>query len=359
MPRKYGSFIKDHAGSVAMIAAICLVVFVSIAALALDIGQLVLVQGDLQKAADAGALAGARALSLDPNQPPPHLATSLNWTYAVTQATDAVQKNYADGAALNATSVQAGYWDTRWTASTTPANLNGYPNPAAYTPNTTYEIPAVKVTINKTDGGTGSNGPVHTLLASIMGVNTMQAKGATIAILPSPTTINDGGMFPFAIPKYYVNQYWSANPPREFCIGSVQHASLDYPGGQWTTFQNGQVGASIVSNLVTGGNTVPISISDQIYIQSGEQGSVYNTVLQQWQAHPDQVYMIAVVDLNPIPTGTTVTVDSFVPFQITGCSGSGTEPYVTGHFVPGYMSPQASGVSGIYNGDPSAPKVVN
>ena len=69
--------------------------------------------------------------------------------------------------------------------------------------------------------------------------------------------------------------------------------------------------------------------------------------------------MIPVVDRNPIPTGTNVTVDSFVPFMITACSGSGSDPYVTGHFVPGFLSPQAAGVSGIYNGDPSPPKVVN
>jgi Flp pilus assembly protein TadG len=355
MQKKSKRFFKHQDGSIAVITIIGMLAFIGIVALALDIGHLVLVRGSLQKAADAGALAGARALSLDPTQAN-GLAKSLNWSYAINRATNTVQENYADGAALTASSVQAGYWNINWTASTAPANLSGYANPAAYIPNTTYEIPAVKVTINKANGGTGSNGPVYASFASVMGIDTMNAQGSCVAILPSPTTINPGGMFPFAIPKDYVRQHWSDDPPTPFTIGSIQH---DSSGGQWTTFQNGQVGAATVSGLVTGGNTVPISVSDQIYIQSGEQGSVYNTVLQQFQAKPGQVYMIAVVDRNPIPTGTEVPVDSFVPFMITACSGSGTEPYVTGHFVPGYMSPEATGVSGIYNGDPSAPKVVN
>jgi len=39
-------------------------VFLGFAALALDVGRMVSVRGELQKAADAGSLAGARALNL-------------------------------------------------------------------------------------------------------------------------------------------------------------------------------------------------------------------------------------------------------------------------------------------------------
>ena len=106
-------------------------VLVGFAALALDIGHLVSVKGELQKAADAGALAGARALAL------PKGITDWNWANGKDSAVSTVQKNFADNRSLadfpNA-NVQAGYWDLNWTAGNAPANLLGYENPAAFVP---------------------------------------------------------------------------------------------------------------------------------------------------------------------------------------------------------------------------------
>ena len=191
-----------------------------------------------------------------------------------------------------------------------------------------------------------------TYFASILGVDSMTMQASAVAILPSPSKINPGGLFPFALPHYYVSAHWRDNPPTSFSVGSAQHNSS---GGQWTTFENsGQVGASIVSGYVTNGNNVAISVGDPIYIQSGEQGSVYNTVSSQLRSYPDRIYMVAVVEDN-FPTGATTPVVAFVPFKVTGCSGSGNDPYVTGQFVPGYMSPQGSGATGTYFGIPTGP----
>ena len=51
--------------------------------------------------------------------------------------------------------------------------------------------------------------------------------------------------------------------------------------------------------------------------------------------------------------GAWANVTGFVPYEITGCSGSGNNCYVQGHFVPGYADPTGTGVSGKYTGDPS------
>ncbi len=56
------SMITDQKGAVAVIVAVCLVVFVGFTALAVDVGHLYVVRNELQNAADAGALAGARCL---------------------------------------------------------------------------------------------------------------------------------------------------------------------------------------------------------------------------------------------------------------------------------------------------------
>ena len=56
------NMIKDQKGAVVAIVAVCLVIFVGFTALAVDIGHLYVVRNELQNAADAGALAGARRL---------------------------------------------------------------------------------------------------------------------------------------------------------------------------------------------------------------------------------------------------------------------------------------------------------
>ncbi len=235
-----------------------------------------------------------------------------------------------------------------------PANLNGYLNHDTYTANTTYEIPAVKVTITQTQGSSGGTAPMTTFFASILGVSSMTMQASAVAILPSPTKIKPGGLFPFALPQSYVRTHWDDNPPTSFSVGSAQH---DTSGGQWTTFENtGQVGASTVSGYVINGNDVTISVGDPIYIQSGEDNSVYKTVGDQLTAYPGRVYMVAVV-ADGFATGASTPVLAFVPFMVTGAD-HGNNPYVSGHFVPGYMSPRAAGVSGSYYGDPDRPQLV-
>ena len=219
---------RNEAGNVAIPFAASLIVMLGLAAVVIDLGHAYVVKRELQNAAEAGALAGARALSL------PATSTTTNWTNGTTTATSTVRLNFANGAQLSdyaAANVQAGYWDTRWTTATAPANLNGSANPAAYVPvDPTYEIPAVKVTIAKTAGGTGSSAPMTTFFASILGVNSMTMQASAVAMLPSPTGIGIGDAFPMAMPQSYVTTYWNQEPPVSFRItGSGGD-------GNWTSF---------------------------------------------------------------------------------------------------------------------------
>ena len=60
--RRMSAFGRNESGAVAIITAILMVVFLGFLALAVDIGHLAAVKNELQNAADAAALAGARAL---------------------------------------------------------------------------------------------------------------------------------------------------------------------------------------------------------------------------------------------------------------------------------------------------------
>ena len=154
----------------------------------------------------------------------------MNWDNGKTTAVATVQQNSADQLSLadfTVANVQAGYWDMSWTRSTAPANLLGYTDPASFVP-TTDQMPAVKVTVAKTQGGTGSSAPVSTYFASMMGIDSMGVQASAVAILPPPTGVSPGDCFPMAHPDTFVNQLWERDhrspsasaPPITFLTGA-------------------------------------------------------------------------------------------------------------------------------------------
>ena len=68
--------------------------------------------------------------------------------------------------------------------------------------------------------------------------------------------------------------------------------------------------------------------------------------------------MVPIVE-DGFSNGAWANVTGFVPYVITSCSGSGNNVYVEGHFVPGYVDPKGTGVSGKYTGDPSQIRLVD
>ena len=144
----------------------------------------------------------------------------------------------------------------------------------------------------------------------------------------------------------YVEAHWKDDPPTPFTVGSVQH---DSSGGQWTSLGSTDNSAAYIDSLILGTETPAyLSKGDQIYIQSGEKSAVYNTVSDQFAAQPGHVYMVPIVE-DGFSTGAWTHITGFVPYDITACTGSGNEPYVTGHFVPGYVDPHGHRrLGGIY-----------
>jgi Flp pilus assembly protein TadG len=346
---RWQAFAADQSGAVAVIAAIVILALIGFGALALDIGHLVDVKAELQKAADAGALAGARALGL------PKDVTEWQWDNGKNSAVSMVRNNYADNLSLadfSAANVEAGYWDMSWTLATAPAHLLGYTDPAAFVP-TNNQAAAVKVKIAKTKGGSGSSAPVVTYLASILGIDSLEATASSVAMISPPTTIPYSSAWPFALPWTWVHEHWDDNPPLSFGVAANQHVDS---GGQWTSFKSQESGADYINGLILGTNhTDSITVGDQIFIQTGERASVYNTVYNNCVG---QTRYIPVVPDN-FPNGDFSPVLAYVPFIITEVIGSGNDPTVIGHFSPGWIDPNASGSGGKFFGDPLPPRLVN
>jgi Flp pilus assembly protein TadG/cytoskeletal protein CcmA (bactofilin family) len=142
----------DQSGAVALIMAAVLVGLCGFVALALDIGHMISVKAELQKAADAGALSGASFLMPYVGAP-----SAPNWVSAQNKATQTALLNRADNQPLTDCQVQYGYW-----------NLQTKTLQSAGIIPTTSNLPAVQVTITKAAGSNG--GPIQLFFAPTIGV---------------------------------------------------------------------------------------------------------------------------------------------------------------------------------------------
>jgi Flp pilus assembly protein TadG len=165
--------IADESGAIALIMAFALTAFLGIGALTVDYGYMSSVQGELKKAAEAGALAGANALG-----------KNADWNAA---ATSIIQENQAAGQLLTDCQVLSGYW------SVVQGKFFG-----ADPKETPSAVQAVQVVVAKTAGNNG--GPLPLSFAPILGINNANLSGTAVAIVKTTSgtwsilkTSNDTG----------------------------------------------------------------------------------------------------------------------------------------------------------------------
>jgi hypothetical protein len=128
MNRMGKKFLDNDSGAVSVIVILLLVVFCGFTALALDYGQLVYVKRDLTKAAEAGALSGARGLwppdfSVTPF-PSPWRDREPNWSNGYDQGLATAAKNLPTPS-TDVITVETGRWDYANTFTVTQINPNG------------------------------------------------------------------------------------------------------------------------------------------------------------------------------------------------------------------------------------------
>ena len=96
--------INNQDGAVAALVAVCLIIFVAFTALAIDVGHLYVVRNELQNAADAGALAGARWLLNEDG------SIRTLPTDAITAARAALTANKSEKADVEEELIEMGHW---------------------------------------------------------------------------------------------------------------------------------------------------------------------------------------------------------------------------------------------------------
>jgi hypothetical protein len=328
------SFYQDRSGVVAVIVALLLAVFLGFAALAIDIGHIMVVRNELQNAADAAALAGASYLC---PQTPPASPAPPDWATATAQATSAIGLNQSDRVTLTSCVVQTGYWNF----ARTPAGLQGQ----GITPGL-QDFPAVQVTVTKSAGLNG--GPVQHWFAPVIGINTSDVSATATAIMASPGTALAGALLPIAISQTVANQAAAYNSPaNQVYIGSSYH----YAGsqaGQWTSFATNASDSSTMNNLLANGNPTQLSVGDNIWIEPGTKTTIYNSV-------PVGVDVLLAIVGN-VNAQASVPIIGFVGFHITASVGGGGK-YIEGYFLPAFYAGSTGGAGPNY-GAYSPPSLV-
>jgi Flp pilus assembly pilin Flp len=155
-------FVDDQSGAMAVTVALLLVVLLAVAALAIDFGHMAWVQNELQKAADAGALAGARVLG-SPSNP--------DWATAQYEASRVALLNRADAQNLADCQVNYGYWSK--TARSLPLKPPG-------SIITSSDVPAIQVIVAKSPGHNG--GALQMFFAPILGIPTVNLGAQAVAM---------------------------------------------------------------------------------------------------------------------------------------------------------------------------------
>lgn len=332
--------LKDRRGITAVVVVIMIAVLLGFAAFAVDIGHVMVVRNELQNAADASALAGARVLF--PSAPS---TTTPNWTVARTTATAAIQLNKSDNTTLIDCQPETGYWNL----TRTPFGLQGEGiSPGA------NDAPAVKVTVGRTSGNNG--GPVGLFFGPILGTNFSSVSVQAVAVLQNPGTAFPGALIPFTISKqaydYYNPTNGSPSPGATFNLVTPYPMGSDpgFVAGQWTSFLTTDNSASNIRNLIDNGNDSPIYVNPNpsdtcpegggnnncIWIPPGVKESDYHELKSMWEGKDVTLPIIPGPIQGEVKTYEPVL--GFVGFHIDLVYENGSHSYVSGHLLSNYYA---------------------
>ena len=285
---------RDESGSVAVITAICLVFLVGFVALVVDVGHLYAVRSELQNAADAAALAGARALFPINGYPDATLIPLTDPPYcdlAVTSGRAAAASNQAGGVANLATApadVQTGIWN--WDAKSFTADA--VPS---------YNINSVSATVRR---DAVANQPVASWFAYILGVDSTPVNALSVAAVgyvKQPI----GKILPIWIPT----DFWNTLPDNN--IVKANPDLTDQFG--WCAPESQSANANYTVDAINGDGVTLPAISDVVNLQNGVVGAAFQAIKDNIASAPPTGYVVngtpIVGWLTMITTGDRLNAD--------------------------------------------------
>ncbi len=179
----------DRSGAIAVLTAVLLVPLIGMLAFSIDVGYLLKKRAELQRSADAAALAAVQDLIPDPFG---------------NQNLDAVRATLRSYTSSNVTDV-AGF-----TVLDSDIKIGRFDPATVYSDFTILDdgvFDTVRVTLRR-DGS--ANSPIPLLFGGIFGMVDSEVSATATAVLQKATTLRPGaGVLPFSIPE----SEWSCNEP--------------------------------------------------------------------------------------------------------------------------------------------------
>jgi len=291
------SRIIDQSGVLIVVTAVSLTMILGMAGLALDLGYMYIVKTELQRAADAGAMAGARALFFPRVTSPPQCAAAQSKAWEIAQA------NLADGSPPTVSTppeyaAPYGHWN--WSTRTfTPGCSSSSGN---YTNAVT--IRAAKSNISLLFMGVFGYGP-RTLTA------------AALASMDFVGRLEEGASFAMVLNRSSVK-----TAPAVTYI----YLAPDPPGnGGWYAKAPTNPTSALMQYYLNNPSMVPdIEVDDRVRLANGAWSAPLNIIRDNYMGKTVLMPVVETVKFNQ-----DVPVLGFTAFQITGVSTTGHR-YVRG-----------------------------
>jgi len=308
--------LNNSRGVAAVMVAITMTVLLAMAAAALDIGHAMVARNELQNAADAGALAGARALGiLYEGMTPAAMGTyQLSGGDAATIKT-AVQSTAVLNAAagvnitVNTGDIQIGLWDSA-TRTLTP----------------TVNQPRDVRVITRRDGT--ANGPISTFLARVVGMTSVNVSAAATAELAALSSTPPGALnLPLAISQLFFSQYgcgdsimlYPSNGNPQSCAGFTTFDQTPSNNAAMLAIINGMINGTYTSPSTTAGTS-------QLNFTNGTlSNGTWNALVNLFNAKKDASgvwdVLVAVYQGNACNPSGAVPILGYANMQITNIHG--------------------------------------
>jgi Flp pilus assembly protein TadG len=282
-------FLRNQSGATMVFVAICIFILVAFTALAVDLGHLFVAHNELQNAADAGALSGARFLYINNGQTINVNANQEAYDAAIANMSESVPAEVIDPL-TNQHDVQRGHWSFGignlargfyQSDNTTPVNLyNVSTEQLDEDPN---HINAVKVVTRR------EQSEIASFFARIFGYQGFKQSAEAVAYIGfAGTLMPTEADQPIAICKQSITDsngtYSGCNIGRMLNSGSNNET---HNTAGWTNFSQpcDTANASEMRGLIcAGGNPTPVTYGEGIGATGGVQDNVFRALRDCWIA---------------------------------------------------------------------------
>ncbi|MBU0516386.1 MAG: hypothetical protein KJ621_16640 [Proteobacteria bacterium] len=307
-------FLKEQRGSSTIMVALALMAMLGMGALAVDLGYVFSTRAEVQKAADAAALAAAFHLVQIYNQQGGNLTLAEVTASATEAAGTWAQQNTSTGnpdvpLTVATRDVVVGVWDVGNKTFTAGGTVD--------------QINAVKVTVRRDQT---SNGPIQLFFGSVVGVSTVNVSAQAIAYVGYVGSVPEGGVtLPLLISQ---EAYVQGTDVLRFRADGTDNSG-------WSIFFSTGGGASLVGDYIDGTQPVPaVKVGDMLEVYNGVMSNnIFQYMQGQVAEHGGEWHVVL-----PIVGGEQfvqqMRVVGFATFVITSVE---TAPgkVVCGHFTTG------------------------